>query len=56
MPVEVTEFYETGTCLIRYGIEDLEWYEADSQAEALAILADIAKDRYISSIEWTVKH
>ncbi len=55
MPVEVTEFYATGACLIRYGIENLEWYEADSQADALAILAEIAKRGYISSIEWTVK-
>jgi hypothetical protein len=45
MPVEVTE--HDGFYIIRYGIEELEWYDADSQAEMFRILAELAERSYI---------
>jgi hypothetical protein len=57
MPVHVTEYdYVSGnTYLIRYGVESVEWFEADSQAEMFRILAQIAEDGYISAVTWEKK-
>lgn len=51
MPVKVTQWVNTELYLIRYGIESLEWYEADSQADAFAILTELSKRSYLL-VEW----
>ena len=55
MPVTVTEYYNDGFYTIVYGVENLVWYDADSQAEVFLILAGIAEDGYICSLEWERK-
>jgi hypothetical protein len=51
MPVEVTEHFNAEMYTIRYGIEFVEWYDADSLVEALEILVELSK-RGSLLIEW----
>lgn len=51
MPVKVTHWVDVESYLIGYGYEFMEWYEADSQAEAFAILTELSKRSYLL-IEW----